>query len=102
MKVDVTGCDPYIIPRKAEADEAASEAQAADDKAKKAMLDAAKIAEELRYEQENAQTLERERKEMEIRAHDLQVQLDDAEQVRLIIITLKELHSIGILKYRDS
>ena len=26
-----------------------------DDKAKKAMLDAAKIAEELRYEQENAQ-----------------------------------------------
>ena len=68
--------------RKAEADEAASEAQAADDKAKKAMLDAAKIAEELRYEQENAQALERERKEMEIRAHDLQVQLDDAEQVR--------------------
>lgn len=46
------------------------------------MLDAAKIAEELRYEQDNAQTLERERKEMEIRAHDLQVQLDDAEQVR--------------------
>ena len=74
-------CDTYIIPRKAEADEAGSEAQAADDKAKKAMLDAAKIAEELRYEQENAQTLERERKEMEIRAHDLQVQLDDAEQV---------------------
>ena len=85
MKVDVPDCDTYIIPpRKAEADEAASEAQAADDKAKKAMLDAAKIAEELRYEQENAQTLERERKEMEIRAHDLQVQLDDAEQVSLI------------------
>ena len=48
------------------------------------MLDAAKIAEELRYEQENAQTLERERKEMEIRAHDLQVQLDDAEQASLL------------------
>ena len=39
----------------AEADEAASEAQGADEKAKKAMLDAAKIAEELRYEQDNAQ-----------------------------------------------
>ena len=59
-----------------------SEAHLSEDKAKKAMLDAANIAEELRYEQENAQVLERERKEMEIRAHDFQVQLDDAEQVR--------------------
>lgn len=44
------------------------------------MLDAAKIAEELRYEQENAQLLEAERKELEVRAHDIQVQLDEAEQ----------------------
>ncbi len=58
-----------------------SEAQQAEDRAKRAMLDAAKIAEELRAEQEAAQMLEKDRKDMEIRAHDLQVQLDDAEQV---------------------
>ena len=44
------------------------------------MLDAAKLAEELRYEQENAQLLERERKELEARAHDVQVKTDEAEQ----------------------
>lgn len=63
-----------------EADEAAAEARATEEKAKKAMLDAAKLAEELRYEQDHAQMLERDRKELEIRAHDLQIQLDDAEQ----------------------
>ena len=63
-----------------DADEAATEARVTDDKAKKAMLDAAKLAEELRYEQDHAQLLERERKELEARAHDIQVQTDDAEQ----------------------
>merc|ERR1712154_418733 len=38
-----------------------------EEKARKAMMDAAKLAEELRYEQEQ-------------KVHDLQVQLDDAEQ----------------------
>ena len=57
-----------------------NEANIAEDKAKKTMLDAAKIADELRYEQECAQTFERERKELENRAHDIQVQLDEAEQ----------------------
>lgn len=56
------------------------EANAAEEKAKKAMLDAAKLAEELRYEQDNAQALERDRKDLELRAHDIQMQLDDAEQ----------------------
>ena len=51
-----------------------------EDKAKKAMLDAARIADELRYEQERAQALEKERKELEVRAHDIQVQVDDTEQ----------------------
>merc|ERR1711963_1225699 len=50
----------------------------------KTMLDQAdrarKLAEELRYEQDHAQAAERERKELEQKAHDLQVQLDDAEQ----------------------
>merc|ERR550532_3738251 len=41
-------------------DEAANEANITEDKAKKAMLDAAKLAEELRYEQDNPMQMERE------------------------------------------
>lgn len=44
------------------------------------MMDAAKLAEELRYEQDHAVLAERERKDLEQKVHDLQVQLDDAEQ----------------------
>jgi len=62
-----------------EADEAIGEAREMEEKARRAMLDAAKLAEELRVEQENAQGLERDRKDLEIRAHDLQVSLDEAE-----------------------
>merc|ERR1711983_76017 len=62
-----------------EADEAMSEARDMEDKARRAMLDAAKLAEELRVEQDAAQGLERDRKDMEIRAHELQVSLDEAE-----------------------
>lgn len=40
-----------LSPSQGEADEAAAEAHAAEEKAKKAMLDAARLAEELRYEQ---------------------------------------------------
>lgn len=43
-------------------------------------MDAAKLAEELRYEQDHSAMLERERKELEAKAHDIQVQTDDAEQ----------------------
>merc|ERR1711902_213862 len=43
------------------------------------MMDAARLAEELRTQQNNAQIIEKERREMEARAKDLQVQLDDAE-----------------------
>ena len=39
------------------------------------MLDAAKLAEELRSEQEHAQGLEKERREQEARVKDLQVKL---------------------------
>merc|ERR1712001_513692 len=63
-----------------EADEASNESNYTEEKARKAMMDAAKLAEELRYEQDHAQVAERERKELEQKAHDLQVQLDDAEQ----------------------
>merc|ERR1719175_252873 len=61
-------------------DESANEANLTEEKAKKAMLDAAKLAEELRYEQENAMQMEREKKELEQKVHEMQCQLDDAEQ----------------------
>ena len=56
-----------------------SEAGAAEERAKKFMMDAARLAEELRTEQDTAQIIEKERREQEARAKDLQVQLDDAE-----------------------
>merc|ERR1719464_349535 len=62
-----------------ETDEAKNEAVMAEERAKKFMLDAASLAEELRSEQENAQTLEKDRRDQEAKAKDLQIQLDDAE-----------------------
>ena len=64
---------------KSEADEANGEAVMSEERAKKFMMDAACLAEELRSEQENAQITEKERREQEAKAKDLQVQLDDAE-----------------------
>ena len=50
-----------------------------EDKAARAMVDAARLAEELRNEQDNAQQLERERKVMDAQAKDLHQRVDDAE-----------------------
>ena len=50
-----------------------------DEKAKKAMIDAARLAEELRTEQEVAQVFERERKILECQVKDMQQRLDEAE-----------------------
>merc|ERR1719410_3132495 len=44
------------------------------------MIDAARLAEELRAEQESAQGLERQRKLLEAQAKDMQSRLDEAEQ----------------------
>ena len=60
-------------------DEMASEAQLADEKAKKAMVDAAKLADELRAEQEMAQAYERDRKLLECQVKDMQQRLDESE-----------------------
>jgi len=64
---------------KGEEDEAKLEAATAEDRARNFMLDAAKLADELRSEQDNAQLFERERREQELKAKDFQVQLDEAE-----------------------
>lgn len=57
----------------------ASEANLCSDKAAKAMVDAARLAEELRVEQVNAQDLEKGRKLLEAQSKDMQQKLDEAE-----------------------
>ncbi len=57
----------------------AGEAALSEEKAKKSMIDAARLADELRNEQELAQGYERDRKLMECQLKDLQTRLDDAE-----------------------
>ena len=63
----------------ADMDEMASEARLSNEKASKAMVDAARLADELRCEQELAQELERSHKVSDAQVKDMQSQLDDAE-----------------------
>ena len=56
-----------------------SEARMSEEKAKKAMVDAARLADELRCEQELAQALERDRKLLECHVKEMQSRLDEAE-----------------------
>merc|ERR1711994_605071 len=60
-------------------DEMAGEAHLSDEKSKKAMVDAARLADELRNEQDAAQSFEKDRKLLECQAKDVQARLDDAE-----------------------
>merc|ERR1711881_398414 len=60
-------------------DEMAGEAHLSEEKSKKAMVDAARLAEELRTEQDIAQSFEKDRKLLECQAKDCQARLDDAE-----------------------
>ncbi|XP_017025610.1 myosin heavy chain, muscle isoform X26 [Drosophila kikkawai] len=60
-------------------DELLNEAKNSEEKAKKAMVDAARLADELRAEQDHAQTQEKLRKALEQQIKELQVRLDEAE-----------------------
>ena len=60
-------------------DEMSSELSLSEAKASKAMVDAARLADELRTEQEAAQQFEKDRKLLECQAKDLQARLDTAE-----------------------
>nr|XP_034831970.1 myosin heavy chain, muscle isoform X41 [Maniola hyperantus] len=60
-------------------DELLNEAKNSEEKAKKAMVDAARLADELRAEQEHAQTQEKLRKALEQQIKELQIRLDEAE-----------------------
>merc|ERR1711936_1436512 len=60
-----------------------SECRNAEEKAKKAITDAAMMAEELKKEQDQSSHGERMKKNMENSVKDLQLRLDEAEQVAL-------------------
>ena len=70
---------PHLSFLQGDLDEMGSEASISEDKAKKAMVDAARLADELRQEQDIAVQLEKDRKLMECQAKDMQHQLDEAE-----------------------
>merc|ERR1719151_272327 len=63
----------------ADCDEMAGEASLSEEKAQRAMIDAARLADELRSEQELAQALERERKLLEAQVKDTQGRVDEAQ-----------------------
>merc|ERR1711997_629215 len=63
----------------ADLDEMASEARMSEEKAQRAMVDAARLADELRVEQDLAVGLERERKVLEAQVKDSSARCDEAE-----------------------
>merc|ERR1711963_234159 len=63
----------------ADCDEMAGEAALSEEKAQRAMIDAARLADELRSEQELAQSLEREKRLLEAQAKDMQARVDEAQ-----------------------
>merc|ERR1712029_488593 len=63
----------------ADCDEMAGEASLSEEKAQRAMIDAARLADELRSEQELAQSLEREKRLLEAQVKDMQARVDEAQ-----------------------
>merc|ERR1719341_89093 len=63
----------------ADLDEMLNEAKNSEEKAKKAMVDAARLADELRAEQEHAQNQEKMRKGLEIQVKELEIRFEEAE-----------------------
>uniref|UniRef100_I3IZY8 Myosin heavy chain, fast skeletal muscle n=1 Tax=Oreochromis niloticus TaxID=8128 RepID=I3IZY8_ORENI len=66
-----------------EVDDAVQEARNAEEKAKKAITDAAMMAEELKKEQDTSAHLERMKKNLEVTVKDLQHRLDEAESLAM-------------------
>ena len=64
-------------------DEMSAEARLCEDKASKAMVDAARLADELRAEQENAQNYEKNRRLGEAQVKDMHAKLDESETTAL-------------------
>uniref|UniRef100_A0AAV2M7K7 Myosin heavy chain n=1 Tax=Knipowitschia caucasica TaxID=637954 RepID=A0AAV2M7K7_KNICA len=66
-----------------EVEDAIQEARNAEEKAKKAITDAAMMAEELKKEQDTSSHLERMKKNLEVTVKDLQLRLDEAENLAM-------------------
>ncbi|XP_004402215.1 PREDICTED: myosin-6 [Odobenus rosmarus divergens] len=75
--------DADLSQLQSEVEEAVQECRNAEEKAKKAITDAAMMAEELKKEQDTSAHLERMKKNMEQTIKDLQHRLDEAEQIAL-------------------
>ena len=73
-------CEQEINNLGHDLDEMASEAHMSEDKAQKAMIDAARLADELRMEQDTAMMLEADKKLLEAQVKDAQNRFDEAEQ----------------------
>uniref|UniRef100_A0AAR2L9B4 Myosin motor domain-containing protein n=1 Tax=Pygocentrus nattereri TaxID=42514 RepID=A0AAR2L9B4_PYGNA len=72
-----------LVQIQGEIDDAIQEARNAEDKAKKAITDAAMMAEELKKEQDTNTHLERMKKNLEVTVKDLQHRLDEAENLAM-------------------
>merc|ERR1712226_820235 len=73
-------CEQEMGAMSHDLDEMTAEAGMSDDKAQRAMVDAARLADELRQEQELAMALERDKKLLEAQVKDAQNRCDEAEQ----------------------
>uniref|UniRef100_A0A3P9I4F7 Myosin heavy chain, fast skeletal muscle-like n=1 Tax=Oryzias latipes TaxID=8090 RepID=A0A3P9I4F7_ORYLA len=72
-----------LVQVQGEVDDAIQEARNAEEKAKKAITDAAMMAEELKKEQDTSSHLERMKKNLEVTVKDLQHRLDEAENLAM-------------------
>merc|ERR1712002_1036168 len=73
-------CEQEMQAMSHDLDEMVSEAAMSEDKAQRAMIDAARLADELRSEQDIAMALERDKKLLEAQVKDAQNRVDEAEQ----------------------
>merc|ERR1711887_203845 len=72
-----------LVQVQGEVDDIVGEARNAEEKAKKAITDAAMMAEELKKEQDTSSHLERMKKNLEVSVKDLQHRLDEAENLAM-------------------
>merc|ERR1712083_606288 len=73
------GLENELSTINADLDEMANEAKLSEEKAARAMIDAARLADELRSEQDIAMCLEKDRKLLEAQCKDAQARADEAE-----------------------
>merc|ERR1712008_616810 len=73
-------CEQEMSAMSHDLDEMVAEAGMSEEKAQRAMIDAARLADELRMEQDGAMGLERDKKLLEAQVKDAQNRVDEAEQ----------------------